>query len=187
MPKAHPGELNYGSGRHRQLAASSAASIFEQLTGTKAQRTFPYKNIGQYVPGHDGRHGCRSAFQWLPNVLAPLNKRRRDRARRSPAGIACRLCPTRRPTIEAGAAGLSSGRLVRHAGAARHPEGTSWRASNREMAAAGRRTRWCAQRFEQQGAGRQGGLARGGDQVRVRRDREVARQSSTKAGIPQIK
>jgi tripartite-type tricarboxylate transporter receptor subunit TctC len=68
--KAHPGELNYGSvgiGSSQHLGGV----YFEQLTGTKLTHV-PYKNIGQYAP--DMIAGTVPlGFQWLPNVLAPLN------------------------------------------------------------------------------------------------------------------
>jgi len=68
--KQHPDELNYGSvgiGSSQHLAGA----YFEQLTGTKLTHV-PYKNIGQYAP--DMIAGTVPlGFQWLPNVLAPLN------------------------------------------------------------------------------------------------------------------
>jgi tripartite-type tricarboxylate transporter receptor subunit TctC len=68
--KAHPGELNYGSvgiGSSQHLSGA----YFEQLTGTKLTHV-PYKNIGQYGP--DMIAGVVPlGFQWLPNVMAPLN------------------------------------------------------------------------------------------------------------------
>lgn len=68
--KQHPGELNYGSvgiGSSQHLAGA----YFEQLTGTQLTHV-PYKNIGQYGP--DLIAGTVPlGFQWLPNVLAPLN------------------------------------------------------------------------------------------------------------------
>src|SRR5215813_13559805 len=68
--KAHPGELNYGSvgiGSSQHLGGV----YFEQVTGTKLTHV-PYKNIGQYAP--DMIAGTVPlGFQWLPNVLAPLN------------------------------------------------------------------------------------------------------------------
>jgi tripartite-type tricarboxylate transporter receptor subunit TctC len=68
--KQHPGELNYGSvgiGSSQHLGGV----YFEQLTGTKLTHV-PYKNIGQYAP--DMIAGTVPlGFQWLPNVLAPLN------------------------------------------------------------------------------------------------------------------
>jgi len=68
--KQHPGELNYGSvgiGSSQHLAGA----YFEQLTGTKLTHV-PYKNIGQYAP--DMMAGTVPlGFQWLPNVMAPLN------------------------------------------------------------------------------------------------------------------
>ncbi|HLH90153.1 MAG TPA: tripartite tricarboxylate transporter substrate binding protein [Xanthobacteraceae bacterium] len=68
--KAHPGELNYGSvgiGSSQHLGGV----YFEQVTGTKLTHV-PYKNIGQYGP--DLIAGVVPlGFQWLPNVLAPIN------------------------------------------------------------------------------------------------------------------
>jgi tripartite-type tricarboxylate transporter receptor subunit TctC len=68
--KQHPGELNYGSvgiGSSQHLGGV----YFEQVTGTKLTHV-PYKNIGQYAP--DMIAGTVPlGFQWLPNVLAPLN------------------------------------------------------------------------------------------------------------------
>jgi tripartite-type tricarboxylate transporter receptor subunit TctC len=70
--KAHPGELNYGSvgiGSSQHLGGV----YFEQVTGTKLTHV-PYKNIGQYGP--DMMAGTVPlGFQWLPNVLAPLNNK----------------------------------------------------------------------------------------------------------------
>ena len=70
--KAHPGELNYGSvgiGSSQHLGGV----YFEQVTGTKLTHV-PYKNIGQYAP--DMIAGTVPlGFQWLPNVLAPLNSK----------------------------------------------------------------------------------------------------------------
>jgi tripartite-type tricarboxylate transporter receptor subunit TctC len=70
--KAHPGELNYGSvgiGSSQHLGGV----YFEQVTGTKLTHV-PYKNIGQYGP--DMMAGTVPlGFQWLPNVLAPLNSK----------------------------------------------------------------------------------------------------------------
>jgi len=68
--KQHPGELNYGSvgiGSSQHLGGV----YFQQLTGTKLTHV-PYKNIGQYGP--DMIAGTVPlGFQWLPNVLGPLN------------------------------------------------------------------------------------------------------------------
>jgi tripartite-type tricarboxylate transporter receptor subunit TctC len=68
--KAHPGQLNFGSvgiGSSQHLGGV----YFEQVTGTKLVHV-PYKNIGQYGP--DMIAGVVPlGFQWLPNVLAPLN------------------------------------------------------------------------------------------------------------------
>jgi tripartite-type tricarboxylate transporter receptor subunit TctC len=68
--KAHPGELNYGSvgiGSSQHLGGV----YFEQVTGTKLTHV-PYKNIGQY-PADIMAGTVPLGFQWLPNVLAPLN------------------------------------------------------------------------------------------------------------------
>lgn len=68
--KQHPGELNYGSvgiGSSQHLSGA----YFEQLTGTKLTHV-PYKNIGQYA-GDMIAGTVPLGFQWLPNVLAPLN------------------------------------------------------------------------------------------------------------------
>ena len=68
--KAHPGELNYGSvgvGSSQHLGGV----YFEQVTGTKLTHV-PYRNIAQYGP--DMIAGTVPlGFQWLPNVLGPLN------------------------------------------------------------------------------------------------------------------
>ena len=68
--KAHPGELNYGSvgiGSSQHLAGA----YFEQVVGAKLTHV-PYRNIGQYAA--DLIAGTVPlGFQWLPNVLAPLN------------------------------------------------------------------------------------------------------------------
>ena len=68
--KAHPGELNYGSvgvGSSQHLGGG----YFEQVTGTKLTHV-PYRNIAQYGP--DMIAGAVPlGFQWLPNVLGPLN------------------------------------------------------------------------------------------------------------------
>jgi tripartite-type tricarboxylate transporter receptor subunit TctC len=68
--KARPGELNYGSvgiGSSQHLAGA----YFEQVVGVKLTHV-PYRNIAQYAP--DLISGAVPlGFQWLPNVLAPLN------------------------------------------------------------------------------------------------------------------
>ena len=68
--KQHPGELNYGSvgvGSSQHLGGV----YFEQVTGTKLTHV-PYRNIAQYGP--DMIAGAVPlGFQWLPNVLGPLN------------------------------------------------------------------------------------------------------------------
>src|SRR5262249_12582718 len=68
--KQHPSELNYGSvgiGSSQHLGGV----YFEQVTGTKLTHV-PYRNISQYGP--DMIAGTVPlGFQWLPNVMAPLN------------------------------------------------------------------------------------------------------------------
>jgi tripartite-type tricarboxylate transporter receptor subunit TctC len=67
--KEHPG-LNYGSvgiGSSQHLSGA----YFEQVTGVKLTHV-PYRNIAQYTP--DMISGAVPlGFQWLPNVLGPLN------------------------------------------------------------------------------------------------------------------
>jgi tripartite-type tricarboxylate transporter receptor subunit TctC len=67
--KEHPGQLNYGSvgiGSSQHLAGA----YFEQVVGVKLTHV-PYRNIAQYGP--DLIAGAVPlGFQWLPNVLAPL-------------------------------------------------------------------------------------------------------------------
>jgi tripartite-type tricarboxylate transporter receptor subunit TctC len=67
--KANP-DLNYGSvgiGSSQHLAGA----YFEQLVGVRLTHV-PYRNIAQYTP--DMMSGAVPlGFQWLPNVLAPLN------------------------------------------------------------------------------------------------------------------
>jgi tripartite-type tricarboxylate transporter receptor subunit TctC len=68
--KARPGQLNYGSvgiGSSQHLGGA----YFEQVAGVKLTHV-PYRNIAQYGP--DLIAGTVPlGFQWLPNVLAPLN------------------------------------------------------------------------------------------------------------------
>jgi tripartite-type tricarboxylate transporter receptor subunit TctC len=68
--KERPNQLNYGSvgiGSSQHLAGA----YFEQLVGAKLTHV-PYRNIAQYGP--DLMAGTVPlGFQWLPNVLAPLN------------------------------------------------------------------------------------------------------------------
>jgi tripartite-type tricarboxylate transporter receptor subunit TctC len=68
--KARPGELNYGSvgiGSSQHLAGA----YFDQVVGVRLTH-IPYRNIAQYGP--DLMAGTvQLGFQWLPNVLAPLN------------------------------------------------------------------------------------------------------------------
>jgi tripartite-type tricarboxylate transporter receptor subunit TctC len=67
--KEHPSQLNYGSvgiGSSQHLAGA----YFEQVVGVKLTHV-PYRNIAQYGP--DLIAGTVPlGFQWLPNVLAPL-------------------------------------------------------------------------------------------------------------------
>jgi len=66
--KQHPG-LNYGSvgiGSSQHLAGA----YFEQLTGVKLTHV-PYRNISQYGPDMIAG-SVPLGFQWLPNVLPPL-------------------------------------------------------------------------------------------------------------------
>src|SRR3984893_15928917 len=68
--KERPNALNYGSvgiGSSQHLAGA----YFEQIAGIKLTHV-PYRNIAQYAP--DLISGAVPlGFQWLPNVLAPLN------------------------------------------------------------------------------------------------------------------
>jgi tripartite-type tricarboxylate transporter receptor subunit TctC len=68
--KERPNELNYGSvgiGSSQHLAGA----YFDQVVGVKLTHV-PYRNIAQYAP--DLIAGTVPlGFQWLPNVLAPLN------------------------------------------------------------------------------------------------------------------
>jgi tripartite-type tricarboxylate transporter receptor subunit TctC len=68
--KPRPKQLNYGSvgvGSSQHLGGV----YFEQVTGTKLTHV-PYRNIAQYGP--DMIAGAVPlGFQWLPNVLGPLN------------------------------------------------------------------------------------------------------------------
>jgi tripartite-type tricarboxylate transporter receptor subunit TctC len=68
--KERPNELNYGSvgiGSSQHLAGA----YFDQVVGIKLTHV-PYRNIAQYAP--DLIAGTVPlGFQWLPNVLAPLN------------------------------------------------------------------------------------------------------------------
>ena len=76
--KERPNQLNYGSvgiGSSQHLAGA----YFEQVAGAKLTHV-PYRNIAQYTP--DLIAGTVPlGFQWLPNVLAALNSRRRPSAR----------------------------------------------------------------------------------------------------------
>ena len=68
--KERPGQLNYGSvgiGSSQHLGGA----LFDQVTGVRLTHV-PYRNIAQYGP--DLIAGTvQLGFQWLPNVLAPLN------------------------------------------------------------------------------------------------------------------
>jgi tripartite-type tricarboxylate transporter receptor subunit TctC len=68
--KAHPHELNYGSvgiGSSQHLSGV----YFEQVAGVTLTHV-PYRNIGQFAP--DLMAGTVPlGFQWLPNVLGPIN------------------------------------------------------------------------------------------------------------------
>jgi tripartite-type tricarboxylate transporter receptor subunit TctC len=68
--KAHPGDLNYGSvgiGSSQHLGGV----YFEQVAGVTLTHV-PYRNIAQYAP--DLIAGTVPlGFQWLPNVLGPIN------------------------------------------------------------------------------------------------------------------
>jgi tripartite-type tricarboxylate transporter receptor subunit TctC len=68
--KARPGQLNYGSvgiGSSQHLGGA----YFEQVAGVKLTHV-PYRNIAQYGPDLIAG-SVPLGFQWLPNVLAPLN------------------------------------------------------------------------------------------------------------------
>jgi tripartite-type tricarboxylate transporter receptor subunit TctC len=144
--KAHPGELNYGSvgiGSSQHLGGV----YFEQVTGTKLTHV-PYKNIGQYGP--DMIAGVVPlGFQWLPNVLAPLNAKG---ARALAVAGKDRLpaLPDTPTTIEAGLADYQASGWF----AMQVPRGTPKdivARINREMAAA-LADPVVRKRFEQQGA-----------------------------------
>src|ERR1700728_937150 len=64
--RAHPKQLNYGSGG---IGSSQhlAGAYFEQLTGTELVH-IPYKNIGSYAPDFISGQ-VPVGFQLLPNVL----------------------------------------------------------------------------------------------------------------------
>jgi tripartite-type tricarboxylate transporter receptor subunit TctC len=68
--KAHPSELNYGSvgiGSSQHLGGV----YFEQVAGVKLTHV-PYRNIAQYAPDLIAG-SVPLGFQWLPNVLGPIN------------------------------------------------------------------------------------------------------------------
>jgi tripartite-type tricarboxylate transporter receptor subunit TctC len=178
--KQHPGELNYGSvgiGSSQHLGGV----YFEQLTGTKLTHV-PYKNIGQYAP--DMIAGTVPlGFQWLPNVLAPLN---------SGGAIALAVAgrdrlpalPDTPTTIEAGLPDYQAAGWF----AMQVPRGTPKdivARINREMAAAVADP-VVRQRFEQQGAVAK--VISPEEATRFVTDEIVKwRDIITKAGIPQIK
>jgi tripartite-type tricarboxylate transporter receptor subunit TctC len=68
--KERPGQLNYGSvgiGSSQHLSGA----YFDQVVGVRLTH-IPYRNIAQYGP--DLIAGTvQLGFQWLPNILAPLN------------------------------------------------------------------------------------------------------------------
>jgi tripartite-type tricarboxylate transporter receptor subunit TctC len=177
--KAHPGELNYGSvgvGSSQHLGGV----YFEQVTGTKLTHV-PYRNIAQYGP--DMIAGAVPlGFQWLPNVLGPLNS---GGAR--PIAVAGKnrlpALPNTPTTAEAGLPEYEASGWF----AMQVPRGTPKdivARINREMAAA-LADPTVRERFEQQGA-----------EPRVISPEEATKFTSTeivkwhdiiqKAGIPQI-
>ncbi|HKF70119.1 MAG TPA: tripartite tricarboxylate transporter substrate binding protein, partial [Stellaceae bacterium] len=144
--KQHPGELNYGSvgiGSSQHLGGV----YFEQVTGTKLTHV-PYRNISQYGP--DMIAGTVPlGFQWLPNVLAPLNS---GGARPLAVAGKSRLpaLPNTPTTIEAGLPDYQASGWF----AMQLPHGTPREIVhrvNKEMAAAIADPE-VRQRFEQQGA-----------------------------------
>jgi len=177
--KQHPGELNYGSvgvGSSQHLGGV----YFEQVTGTKLTHV-PYRNIAQYGP--DMIAGTVPlGFQWLPNVLGPLNS---GGAR--PLAVAGKnrlpALPKTPTTAEAGLPEYEASGWF----AMQVPHGTPKdivAQINREMAAA-LADPTVRERFEQQGA-----------EPRVISPEEATKFTSTeivkwhdiiqKAGIPQI-
>jgi tripartite-type tricarboxylate transporter receptor subunit TctC len=177
--KAHPGELNYGSvgvGSSQHLGGV----YFEQVTGTKLTHV-PYRNIAQYGP--DMIAGTVPlGFQWLPNVLGPLNS-----GGAKPLAVAGKnrlpALPTTPTTAEAGLPEYEASGWF----AMQVPRGTPKdivARINREMAEA-LADPTVRERFEQQGA-----------EPRVISPEEATKFTSTeivkwrdiitKAGIPQI-
>jgi tripartite-type tricarboxylate transporter receptor subunit TctC len=177
--KAHPGELNYGSvgvGSSQHLGGV----YFEQVTGTKLTHV-PYRNIAQYGP--DMIAGTVPlGFQWLPNVLGPLNS-----GGAKPLAVAGKnrlpALPNTPTTAEAGLPEYEASGWF----AMQVPRGTPKdivARINREMAAA-LADPTVRERFEQQGA-----------EPRVISPEEATKFTSaeivkwrdiiTKAGIPQI-
>jgi tripartite-type tricarboxylate transporter receptor subunit TctC len=177
--KAHPGELNYGSvgvGSSQHLGGV----YFEQVTGTKLTHV-PYRNIAQYGP--DMIAGTVPlGFQWLPNVLGPLNS-----GGAKPLAVAGKnrlpALPTTPTTAEAGLPEYEASGWF----AMQVPRGTPKdivARINREMAAA-LADPTVRERFEQQGA-----------EPRVISPEEATKFTSAeivkwrdiiqKAGIPQI-
>src|SRR5215471_13594051 len=177
--KQRPGELNYGSvgiGSSQHLGGA----YFEQLTGTKLTHV-PYKNIGQYAP--DMIAGTVPlGFQWLPNVLAPLNA---GGARALAVAGKNRLAalPDTPTTIEAGLPDYQASGWF----AMQLPRGTPKEIVdrvNKEMAAAIADPE-VRQRFEQQGAEAK---VVSPDEAKKFVSDEIAkwRDIITKAGIPKI-
>src|SRR5215475_490432 len=177
--KAHPGELNYGSvgiGSSQHLGGV----YFEQVTGTKLTHV-PYKNIGQY-PADMIAGVVPLGFQWLPNVLAPLNAKGATALAvagkdRLPA------LPDTPTTIEAGLPDYQASGWF----AMQLPRGTPKEIVdrvNKEMAAAIADPE-VRQRFEQQGAEAK---VVSPDEAKKFVSDEIAkwRDIITKAGIPKI-
>ncbi|HYW61517.1 MAG TPA: tripartite tricarboxylate transporter substrate binding protein [Xanthobacteraceae bacterium] len=177
--KQHPGELNYGSvgiGSSQHLGGV----YFEQVTGTKLTHV-PYRNISQYGP--DMIAGTVPlGFQWLPNVLAPLNS---GGARPLAVAGKSRLpaLPNTPTTIEAGLPDYQASGWF----AMQLPHGTPKEIVhrvNKEMAAAIADPE-VRQRFEQQGA--EAKVISPEEATKFVSDEIVKwRGIITKAGIPKI-
>ena len=177
--KQHPGELNYGSvgiGSSQHLGGV----YFEQVTGTKLTHV-PYRNISQYGP--DMIAGTVPlGFQWLPNVLAPLNS---GGARPLAVAGKSRLpaLPNTPTTIEAGLPDYQASGWF----AMQLPHGTPREIVhrvNKEMAAAIADPE-VRQRFEQQGA--EAKVISPEEATKFVSDEIVKwRGIITKAGIPKI-
>ena len=177
--KQHPGELNYGS-----VGIGSSQHFggvyFEQVTGTKLTHV-PYRNISQYGP--DMIAGTVPlGFQWLPNVLAPLNS---GGARPLAVAGKSRLpaLPNTPTTIEAGLPDYQASGWF----AMQLPHGTPKEIVhrvNKEMAAAIADPE-VRQRFEQQGA--EAKVISPEEATKFVSDEIVKwRGIITKAGIPKI-